>query len=224
MNVLTALFVLCSAWEVSARLADVIFFPPCSTSLFGFDSATYLTLFCHVLISLCRVFAGLSLGGLLGATVGLYLGQHPRADKVVAPFLFLTYPFPKVVLIPILLFAFGPGEMSKLMLLAIFSFYQLTVTGRDAAKSVPTNYLVAFRTLSRSQFALYQHVIVPACLPQLFSGPGADLNQALNKSGGFHMTLQNIRLQGLHIFRRKHFRNFKQNIDHGRLSKLIVLS
>lgn len=179
MNLLAALFVLCGAWEVMARLADAVFFPPCSACLFAFDGATYIALLGHVGISLCRVFAGLSLGGVVGAAVGLYLGQHPRVDRVAAPFLFLTYPFPKVVLIPLLLFAFGPGEMSKLVLLAIFSFYQLVVTGRDAAKSVPASYLLAFRTLSRSQWALYRHVIVPACMPQLLSGLRISLGTCL---------------------------------------------
>jgi ABC-type nitrate/sulfonate/bicarbonate transport system permease component len=170
MNLLIALLVLCGVWEMLARLAAVSFFPPLSLCLLSCEASLFLRLMGHVAVSMGRVSVGLGIGGILGAIVGLYLGQHSKADRLAAPFLFLTYPFPKVVLIPLLLFAFGPGEMSKLALLAIFSFYQLAVTGRDAAKAVPASYLLSFRTLSGSPFSLYRHVVLPACVPQLLSG------------------------------------------------------
>ena len=179
MSLLVALVVLCGSWELLARLVEVSFFPPFSLCLLSCDLPTYLALLGHVAVSLGRIGIGLGIGGILGTSFGLYIGQHPRADRVAAPFLFLTYPFPKVVLIPLLLFAFGPGEISKLALLAIFSFYQLAVTGRDAAKSVPASYLLSFRTLGGGQLALYRHVILPACMPQLLSGLRISLGTCL---------------------------------------------
>ena len=179
MSLFFALSVLCGIWEALAHFADAVFFPSCSTCLLVCDTQTCLTLMGHVLVSVARVLAGLSLGGLLGTGAGLYLGQHAGLDRVAAPFLFLTYPFPKVVLIPMLLFAFGPGEFSKIALLAIFSFYQFAVTARDAAKSVPSSYLLSFQTLGGNSLALYRHVIVPACMPQLLSGLRISLGTCL---------------------------------------------
>jgi len=169
MNAFFASLCLCGLWELSAWALDMVFFPRFTTCLGVLDGPYAKALICHTGASLSRVGAGLLAGGIAGTGVGLFLGQSPKWDRIVSPFLFLTYPFPKVALIPILIFFFGPGEASKISLLGIFSFYQLAVTARDAAKSIAPSYLLSFQTLGGGTWARLQHVILPASMPQLLS-------------------------------------------------------
>ncbi len=51
----------------------------------------------------------IALATALAAPLGLILGQSPRLDRLAAPFIYLLYPIPKVVLVPIVLLFLGLG-------------------------------------------------------------------------------------------------------------------
>ncbi|RPJ37588.1 MAG: ABC transporter permease, partial [Chloroflexi bacterium] len=57
----------------------------------------------HFLASLWRVIASLALSIALAVPAGLVLGQSPRLNRLFSPFIYLTYPLPKVVLVPVVL-------------------------------------------------------------------------------------------------------------------------
>ena len=55
----------------------------------------------HFLVSTWRVLASILLSILLAAPAGLILGQSEKIDRIFAPFVYMLYPIPKVVLVPI---------------------------------------------------------------------------------------------------------------------------
>ena len=83
--------------------------------------------------------------------------------------IFLTYPIPKVVFLPVLLVLLGLGSLSKIALIALIVFFQILVTARDAAKSVPEQSVLSVRSLGASRTDIYRHVVVPAALPDIFT-------------------------------------------------------
>jgi ABC-type nitrate/sulfonate/bicarbonate transport system permease component len=123
----------------------------------------------HILISTGRVLAAMAIGTLLAVPLGLFLGRSPRADAVAAPLIFLTYPIPKVVFLPVLYVLLGLGNLPKVALIALIIFFQILVTARDAAKAVPEASVLSVRSLGASRFDIYRHVIVPASLPDIFT-------------------------------------------------------
>lgn len=123
----------------------------------------------HILISASRVLAAMAVGTLLAVPLGLVLGRSPRADAVAAPLIFLTYPIPKVVFLPVLLVLFGLGNLPKVALIALIVFFQILVTARDAAKAVPEGSVLSVRSLGATRLDIYRHVIVPASLPDIFT-------------------------------------------------------
>lgn len=48
---------------------------------------------------------------------------YPRFDRLIAPLIYGTFSLPKVALFPIILVAFGIGNLAKLVLIAIGIFY-----------------------------------------------------------------------------------------------------
>lgn len=123
----------------------------------------------EIVVSAWRVLAAMAIGTLLAVPIGLMLGRSPRADALFAPMIFLTYPIPKVVFLPVLLVLLGLGSLSKIALIALIVFFQILVTARDAAKSVPEQSVLSVRSLGASRFDIYRHVVVPAALPDIFT-------------------------------------------------------
>jgi ABC-type nitrate/sulfonate/bicarbonate transport system permease component len=123
----------------------------------------------EILISAWRVIAAMAIGTALAVPLGLMLGRSPRADAVAAPIIFLTYPIPMVVFLPVLLVLLGLGNMPKIALIALIVFFQILVTARDAAKAVPEPSVLSVRSLGASRFDVYRHVVVPASLPDIFT-------------------------------------------------------
>ena len=123
----------------------------------------------HILISAARVLAAMAIGTLLAVPLGLTLGRSPRADAIAAPLIFLTYPIPKVVFLPVLFVLLGIENTPKIALIAIIVFFQILVTARDAAKAVPEASILSVRSLGATRFDVYRHVVIPASLPDIFT-------------------------------------------------------
>ena len=121
------------------------------------------------LVSLYRVVVAMLIGTVLAIPLGLVCGRSPRVDAVFAPILYFLYPLPKVVLLPVLVVLMGLADAPKIALIALTIFFQVLVTVRDAAQSVPEESVVSMRSLGAGRFDGYRHVIVPATLPELFT-------------------------------------------------------
>jgi len=119
-----------------------------------------------LLISGFRALAGVLLGAVSAVPLGLLIGHEPLLRKTLSPFVYLLYPIPHVVLLPLIIILFGIGNLSKISLIALIIFFQILVTTRDAAKSIHKNYLYSLQTLGGNRWQLYRHVIIPATLPK----------------------------------------------------------
>ena len=89
------------------------------------------------LTSLGRLAISLALGCVLGVPVGLFLGRSQKVGALFSPVLYLLYPLPKIVLLPILLVLFGLGGAPKIALVTITVFFQVVMVMRDAAAAIP---------------------------------------------------------------------------------------
>ncbi len=123
----------------------------------------------HGLISARRIFLSLVIALLLGIPIGLFLGRNLRVDQVVAPFIYLFYPIPKIVFLPLVFVLFGLGDASRVLLITLTVFFQILVSTRDAARSLPLEATYSIRSLGGGRLALYRHVLLPYCLPKVFT-------------------------------------------------------
>ncbi|MDR2338519.1 MAG: hypothetical protein LBF40_00005, partial [Deltaproteobacteria bacterium] len=98
----------------------------------------------HCLWSLWRASAGIALGFLTCYPLGLALGSLRAFDRLLAPLVFLTYPVPKVLLLPVLLVLLGLGEAPKVALVALTVGYQVLVVTRDRALGLDPRYRDSF--------------------------------------------------------------------------------
>lgn len=123
----------------------------------------------HLWISLYRVLASLALGVGLAFPVALFTARNQRVDDLLAPLLYILYPIPKVVFLPVLLVLLGIEDAPKLALITLTVFFQVLVTERDALQNVDESLLVSARSMGASNLQLYTQVLIPATLPTLFT-------------------------------------------------------
>ena len=73
----------------------------------------------HIQSSVYRILAGLACAFFTAVPLGLLLGSSPRLDRLFAPLIYLIYPIPKIVFLPIILLFFGLGDAGKIILITI---------------------------------------------------------------------------------------------------------
>ena len=168
LGYLLAIVFIIAGWEVTSLLVNSPALPE-PWPAFCMLVENFADLWPAFLVSLYRVVVAMVIGTVIAIPIGLWLGRSPRADAVLAPVLYFLYPLPKVVLLPVLIVLLGLADAPKIVLIALTVFFQVLVTVRDAAKSVPEESVLSMRSLGGNSLDVYRHVVVPATLPDLFT-------------------------------------------------------
>jgi ABC-type nitrate/sulfonate/bicarbonate transport system permease component len=166
-------------WQILSILLGTPAFPPPGQAVRSFLEIFRTDLIDHLEVSFYRVMVSLVIATILGVPLGLFLGKNKKADRLSAPLIYLTYPVPKVVFLPIILILLGIGNISKIVLITLIVFYQILVTTRDAAKNLPKEYILSIRSLRATERELYQHIYFPACLPAILTSLRLGLGTAM---------------------------------------------
>ncbi|MCL2489323.1 MAG: ABC transporter permease subunit [Propionibacteriaceae bacterium] len=119
----------------------------------------------HLLASLLVIISSIAIGMVLGLPIGLALGRMPKLDRLAAPLVFLLYPIPKVVFVPVLLVLLGLGNAPKIVLIAIVIFFQTIVSTRDAARAVRKDFVDAMLALGMTPWQVAWYLVFPVSLP-----------------------------------------------------------
>jgi len=155
-------------WEITAWLLQTPALPTVEQTIPVFIryASDIWPFFC---ISLYRVVVALIIGTVLAVPLGLALGRNPKIDALFAPVIYMLYPLPKIVLLPILLVLLGLADAPKIVLIALTVFFQVIVVMRDAAKAIPESCIESIRSLGGTKADQWRHAILPATLPALFT-------------------------------------------------------
>ena len=157
-----------AGWWITALLVNS---PALPTPLQAFEvlGANASTIVPFFLTSAYRVIVSLLIGTVLAVPIAQVCARSRTLDMLFAPVLYLLYPIPKVVLLPILLVLLGLADAPKIVLISLTVFFQVLVAVRDAVKAVPEGAVLAARSLGAGRWGMYRHVIAPATLPAVFT-------------------------------------------------------
>ncbi len=133
----------------------------------------------HFIISTVRILCSIVLAMVLAVPVGLAMGRIAWLGRLLNPIVYLLYPLPKVVFLPIIVVLMGLGNWPKIFLIALVVFFQIVVVTRDAASSIPQASLQSMRSLHATPWQTFQHLILPSCLPQILTSLRITLGTAI---------------------------------------------
>lgn len=176
---LVAVVVILIFWELLSLALNNPALPDPFSALAIFVKLLPSTLWPHFLVSGYRVFASLVIGTMIAAPLGIYLGRENRLDRFFAPLLYLLYPIPKIALLPVIIAIFSLGDTSKIFTISLILFFQVLVTTRDASKKVHPNSIMSIMSLGATPGDVYRHVVLPACLPDIFTAIRISLGTAI---------------------------------------------
>jgi NitT/TauT family transport system permease protein len=169
-DLILAILVLLLIWQFLAMLLDQPILPsPLAVSAALSKELVNGELLGHLLASLWRVVASTALAIALAAPAGLILGQSERLNSVLSPVIYLLYPIPKVVLVPIILLFFGIGDLPKIVIIFLILFFQILVLVRDQAAGIRIELIQSVRSLGAGRRALFRFVYLPASVPAILT-------------------------------------------------------
>jgi ABC-type nitrate/sulfonate/bicarbonate transport system permease component len=127
-------------------------------------------LYDHIGASLMRALPGFAIGTLLGIALGLAAGIARGFDQMLSPVIFLTYPVPKIVMLPLFMLWFGIGDLSKILIIALACFYPTFINAYYGAKSTPTILVWSGLNMGANQWQIFRRIVVPSAAPLIFAG------------------------------------------------------
>jgi NitT/TauT family transport system permease protein len=179
-DILFAALILLVLWEISALLLKSMALPePWVVLLDTCGKLADGSLLDDLAISSGRALLGILLALVTAVPLGLVIGAEKTLGKRLSPFIYLLYPVPHVVLLPLIIICFGISNFSKIFLIALIVFFQILVTTRDAAKNIHRNYFSAMQTLGASRWQIYRHVILPASVPKILTAMRISIGTAV---------------------------------------------
>lgn len=128
----------------------------------------------RLLDSLLHSLGLLGLGVLLGTSsgfiTGLAIGWSQRIGYWVHPVLRLLGPVPSTALLPLCLFIFPSSFGASVFLIALSTWFPVTVLTWSGVMGIDKAWYDVARTLGASQRFLILRVAIPAALPNVFVG------------------------------------------------------
>ena len=127
-------------------------------------------LYADATASLLRALPGFAIGVVLGIALGLAAGIARAFDEMLSPLVFLTYPVPKIVMLPVFMLWFGIGDVSKVLIIALACFYPSFINAYYGARATPRILVWSARNMGASEAEVFRRVVLPGALPQIFAG------------------------------------------------------
>lgn len=127
-------------------------------------------LFINIFVSLRRVIIGYALGAALGIIIGIITGLSKFATKFVSVLFELIRPIPIIAWVPVLILWTGIGEVSKVIVIMIGTFWTVYLNTSDGIRNVDKKYLEVSKIFLKSRRIEITKVVFPAALPSIFTG------------------------------------------------------
>jgi ABC-type nitrate/sulfonate/bicarbonate transport system permease component len=120
--------------------------------------------------SLGRALPGFAIGSALGIALGLAAGVSRTFDGTFSPVVFLSYPVPKIVLLPLFMLWFGIGDISKILIIALACFYPMFINAYYGARSTQKILVWSGLNMGAGAWRVFRGIVLPSALPQIFAG------------------------------------------------------
>ncbi|HUK11281.1 MAG TPA: ABC transporter permease [Stellaceae bacterium] len=167
------LLLLALLWEVvpRAHLIDPRSLPPLSAvAVAWWDLVTSGDLWTNGISSLVNLSAGLLLGVLIGAALGILMAWYGMLDDVVHPLVRALYPMPKSALIPVMILWLGLGAASKIASIFMGCLLPAVLSAYNGARGVDRVLIWSALAAGATRRAVLWEVILPAAMPEILAG------------------------------------------------------
>jgi sulfonate transport system permease protein len=164
---------LVSVWELSIVLGfipNTIMATPVQVLFDFFELLLNGKLLFHSAISIFRLIFGFLIGTAAGLFLGTLVGISKRSESIFAPTLQVLAPIPAIAWGPLVIILFGIGEVSKISLIAIATFFIVYINTFTGIRSTDQKLVEVARCYNKPDRELITKVLIPSAIPQIFTG------------------------------------------------------
>ncbi|MBP1699646.1 MAG: ssuC 14 [Deltaproteobacteria bacterium] len=148
------------------RFVDPLFLPsPGRVFKAGVDLFMELGFTTDILSSVYRVMVGFVIAAIIGVPIGLIMGTFKVAEAFTEPVVGFIRYMPASAFIPLFILWLGIGDVEKIAIIFVGSFFQLVLMVAVVAKNVHKDLLETAYTLGAKRFQVIRRVLLPASLP-----------------------------------------------------------
>jgi NitT/TauT family transport system permease protein len=159
------------AWQALFFLAgDIALRSPAQTIAYSVDLFSRPAFWPNLQETAKAFAAALVIAVAMGISIGMALGFSRLAGDVFEPVLVALYSIPKVTLYPILLLVFGLGISAKIAFGAIHGIIPIALFTINAVRNVRPVLIKSARTMGLGPLATVREILLPAALPEIFTG------------------------------------------------------
>ena len=170
---------LLAVWEVIGRSSGSTWVSEPSLIFVRLYQLLLGDLYRHLAVTVGEMVLGLAIGGVAGVLFGLWLGSSRVIGTVLRPMVVTLYNVPLITLAPLFILWFGFGMESKVVLVAISSFFVIFFNTFSGAQSVDEETLQSLGLMGATSSEQFWKVVFPACLAWIIAGLKIALPYAL---------------------------------------------
>ena len=165
---LAALIGLWQVWTSVGHVAPWVLPSPGAVARSGWD--VHAALVGHTMTTLTEAIVGLGLGTVVGLVVALIIDRVPSVQRAVWPVIVTSQTIPVIVLAPLLAIWFGFGLQPKIVLVALITFFPVTVSAVAGLGGVDPEQVDLVRSFGGTRRQVLTMVKIPSALPAVIAG------------------------------------------------------
>jgi len=123
-----------------------------------------------VQVTLTETLVGFLIALVLGLGLGTLLGRVVWLEQALRPVIVASQVVPKVALIPLFIIWFGFGMTSKIIIVALLSFFPILLNVILGVRSVDAGQRDVMRSLNATRWQTFRRLELPSTLPYILAG------------------------------------------------------
>ena len=120
-----------------------------------------------IFVSLFRVWCAFLIAAVMAIPLGIFMSSYRIVNAISEPVIDFIRYLPVPALVPLTVIWLGVGELSKIVLLWMGTFFQLVLLIADDAKRVPKEYIEVGFTVGAKPRQVLRDIILPSMLPSM---------------------------------------------------------
>src|SRR5436190_1772477 len=117
-----------------------------------------------------ETLVGFAIALVLGIALGTLLGRVAWLEQAMRPVIVASQVVPKVALIPLFIIWFGFGITSKIIIVALLSFFPILLNVILGVRSVDSGHSDVMRSLNAGRWQTFRRLEYPSTLPYILAG------------------------------------------------------
>ncbi|OHA38877.1 MAG: nitrate ABC transporter permease [Candidatus Taylorbacteria bacterium RIFCSPLOWO2_02_FULL_43_22b] len=185
---------LIATWELWVQLGDIPKWQlPAPSAIAAELVKSWSLLLHHGYITTQEIVFGFLVALVSGLLLAAALVSSKILERAILPLLVSSQTIPIIAIAPLLLIWVGYGLASKIIVVALISFYPIAVNTIDGLKAINADMVAMMKSLGASRWQIFTKLQIPTAMPFMFSGIkvgislsviGAVIGEWVGASGG----------------------------------------